>query len=337
MRELIAERPNTVPTGLGNSTTVINMGRASPGSANGAGQNGETDESGYTSEHWGIEDDDGVLGDEVDNGNSEAGTPPPPCDAPEMPAVPESRKRKKSLAENIPQSNSGRTGARAGTSQPAALSKSSKKTKLEDFNELATAEEITRQKELEVQRARAEQETAKLKAKALEIELKRERLAAKMEKQKYKAEKLKLAFELRTHGNHSGPQFGMHNMSSAGPGNPHTPSPFASPAENASPLRQFSSASYYRQPSSPFPIAGSSASHMLDNPSNRRASPAFTSGDEAFTRHSSREASISFHSGSGSQPDGSLFGGSSSDIDLVLPDPFDGVGFSMTQNENSNS
>lgn len=72
MRELIAERPNTVPTGLSNSATEIDINGASPGSGSG---NGENDGSGYTSERWGIEDDDGVLEDGdggVNNSNSEA-------------------------------------------------------------------------------------------------------------------------------------------------------------------------------------------------------------------------------------------------------------------------
>lgn len=147
MRDLIAERPNIVPAGLGNSTDVIDMAAYTNGTSTGTG-----DAAASSPEpEQGLEDDHEDAGD-----NGPAGV--------EL------------------EIGAGKTPARPGISQPAtrAPKERTKKRKGVDFGEIAEYEELTRQKELEVAKA-------KLETKKAGFEHKRAKLAESGERQKERA------------------------------------------------------------------------------------------------------------------------------------------------------
>jgi len=84
----------------------------------------------------------------------------------------------------------GKTAARPGKSKPAgrAPKEQRKKRKLEDFAEVAEAEEVTHQKELELAKATVEKDRAKLDVKAAETAYKMQKLQDKIAKRKERAE-----------------------------------------------------------------------------------------------------------------------------------------------------
>lgn len=105
--------------------------------------------------------------------------------------------------------SAGKTAAHPGTSMPAtkAPKENKKKPKLEEFAEIASAEELIRQKELDLAKARAEVKKVKMKVKTTEMAHKTQKLADKAVQQKEKADKkaIKLClFKLSQHKIHSG-------------------------------------------------------------------------------------------------------------------------------------
>jgi len=164
MRELIAERPNIVPTGLGNSESGIDMDMFSGGSnakGNESPQNGNDD---VLSDPTSDDDDRDDGGSRVtDSGLNESGT------------------------DFIASKSAGKTAARPGTSKPATRApKESKKWKLEEFAEIASTEELMRQKELYLARARAEEKKVRMEVKTAEMAYKTQKLAEKAAQQKEK-------------------------------------------------------------------------------------------------------------------------------------------------------
>jgi len=183
MRELIAKRPNIVPTGLGNSESGIDMdmfGEGSNAEGNESPQSGNDDLPGdLTSDDADREDGSMWKG---------GGT---------------------NSVASVRSKSAGKTAACPGTSKPAtrAPKENKKKWKLEEFVEIASAEELMRQKELDLARARAEENKAKMEAKTAEMAYKAQKLAEKAARQKEKADKkaIKLRlFELSQHKIQSG-------------------------------------------------------------------------------------------------------------------------------------
>ena len=227
MRTLIAERLNTVPVGLGNSRTTIDM-------------------DGNESDAWGIEQENAELprdDGEEDKGNISGGdggneddtttkatsTIPTPPTKPQ-PSQPDLK--------------------RGGSSKPDA--KPAKKSKVETFADLAEEEERTKQRELDAQAAKATEGAAKAQAQVAKIELEKMKLemkaALKREKRQYKAEKLRMAMEFRGHGNLSNSLYAHH-----GHGQNMVPqTPFMNMGGQSSATHQYS------QQSSPSPFTSQS-------------------------------------------------------------------------------
>jgi hypothetical protein len=158
MCKLIAECPNVVPTGIGNSESEIIMD--SPVMGDGR----ETQNEQTSTEMLGNFDVDVDEDNSEDDDGSGKGT---------------TKSTNKSVTEA-----SQKTGARPGTSKPATCTPNewTKKRKVSDFVELVGAEEMTRQKKLKVAKARAEVDKAKLEARKAEMAYKTQKLVDKATK-----------------------------------------------------------------------------------------------------------------------------------------------------------
>lgn len=161
---MIGERPNRVPTGLGNGTSGVDMTSFVPAWSN-------ADDGRESPTPWGIANG-GVLGDE-DEENEDVGSDQLED---ESTRVTKGDKGK---------SKGGKTSARPGTSRPAA-SENPKKRKMDEFAELAAAEEKTRQSELNVQKEQIEERKTKLQAKKADTDYKHQKLVYKQEKERNK-------------------------------------------------------------------------------------------------------------------------------------------------------
>jgi hypothetical protein len=144
MRKLVAGRPSSVPVGLGNSTTPIDMSAYGNNTPSGTEPN---DSDASVTEP---RDDD-------DNDNDN--------DDDEVPSIASiivsSKKRKSGAVEDADKPSGKKTKARKSVSAPAKVdsggSKSSKKPKAENqFAELARDEETTKQAELRLARVKVE-------------------------------------------------------------------------------------------------------------------------------------------------------------------------------------
>lgn len=209
MRDLIAERPNLVPTGLGNSQTAINL------SVLQADVEGEEDEREVgllyneeareimadTTEPSGVSSfgEDSEVIELTDTNNPPPANPPATLKAETTPSTLPGIKTEtkpdvglKRKAEEVDP----RTPARPGTSKAATpKTTTAKKSKLQEFSAAAQAEEITRQKEIELAKAKVEA------AVTIKVEAGKAVLSAKVEFHKHNAdersEKRKLKHELR--------------------------------------------------------------------------------------------------------------------------------------------
>jgi hypothetical protein len=244
MRELIGERPNLNPTGLGNSTTEIDL----PAVGTEEGSNPDIIA-------WSDSDVD-----------------------PNQTKAPEKRKAETSSCDVSDDSclikdeettetdrKRGQVAPRFSSSRPGPATKklpTKKKTRIEEFADLAQVEELTRQKELEVAKIRAEKGLAETRAK---LELKKERLRAQREKNQQRARiaELRLIHEHELRLQQYGQRANIPNV------------PLASPSSN--PLIN-----------PPFNLSGSQQPAELDNHSTAFSSPHPSLG----TFHSSRETSI---------------------------------------------
>lgn len=161
MRELIGERPNIIPTGVGNGSSTINI----------------DDEEGHD------EDATQERIEEGDNMEKEL------AEKAEMLSEGEAEKGRKPTG-------SGKTSAHEGLSITAtrAVKEPSKKRKSDTFADLVGAEEITRQKELEVLKAKHEGSRAKAELKLAELALRTQRHAEEMRRNKEKDERKRWRF-----------------------------------------------------------------------------------------------------------------------------------------------
>jgi hypothetical protein len=181
MRALIGEWPNMNPTGLGNSATDIDMDSYRTGNSGGDDVSEKFDVEMEAEE---LEKE--LADDEIDEDE--------PVD------------KEIAQSDNTSAEQKGKTAARPGKSKPAdrGVKEQKKKRKLEDFAEIAEAEEVTRQKELDLAKATVEKDRAKLEAKAAETAYKMQKLQDKIAKRKERAEekatKLRLLEYRQTHG-----------------------------------------------------------------------------------------------------------------------------------------
>ncbi|KAJ6615359.1 hypothetical protein B0H10DRAFT_2220394 [Mycena sp. CBHHK59/15] len=172
MWNLIAQRPNLVPTGLGHSSTGINAGVIMPGptAAEGdeTGQGGEQDDEGtsstpfkdwertpcHTPEPEMHKCSFSEIDDEAAAGSGNDYEPSSPITS-EMGLLDDEAETGEAKIKAKDKETDRRNPAKPSTSTPAApvpavTPKASKKTKIAEFSEIAKDEEKTRQKELEL-------------------------------------------------------------------------------------------------------------------------------------------------------------------------------------------
>lgn len=191
LKEIISERPNLVPTGIGNNDAGYDLDILMHGDLSETG--GYLEESSGLSDGigmgLGIEDEDAEGGneDEVNEGDT---------------ALREKKRKyqdadmdgKKSVKRVVVDEKKP-TAPRAGKSTPAEPSSKKTKTGIERFADIAAREEETMQKALEVKRTKVQGETdravAKVKAQA-EIQMNKDKLRAE-----YAQKKLEFEFKLQ--------------------------------------------------------------------------------------------------------------------------------------------
>ncbi|KAF9562394.1 hypothetical protein CPC08DRAFT_761522 [Agrocybe pediades] len=188
MRALIAERPNVVHTGIGNSESVIDMSVFE--NVELSAVEDHDDGHGYTATSEGDFNHTENASSEPDHYMELNSEPSKTAKIEESESIIPA-KRKTAEPSDSESTGTGKTPARAGTSKPAVIKpNAAKKSKLADFAAAAQAEEITRQKELELRKVKVEAAT--------KIEL--ERIAArredKREKREMKLAKLRLKLEM---------------------------------------------------------------------------------------------------------------------------------------------
>jgi hypothetical protein len=195
MRDLIGKHPNVVPSGLGNGTSDMSMTSFFNGPD-------RLDDDGIGSPtRWGIADEDSVDSDEGDRSDDGRQT-----------------KGKDGAGASSKEAKLGRTGARPGSSRPATwpTKENKKKRKVDVFADVAEAEEVTRQKELDLAKAKVDTQQAKMATKQAEIVYKTQKMADRMErwreKNRERAAKLHLLqlCEQRGMGSTNHPTGGMH-------------------------------------------------------------------------------------------------------------------------------
>lgn len=191
MRDLIAQRPNLIPTGIGNSASGFDTSiifNDSEDEIKDTNPSVAKSDSSTTVDWLAIDAEIEASDDEVEeisdlkdeNEDNKVGL-----------------KRK---SQTDVDKSKGKTQARPGISAPATPSTTQpkKKTKLEEFAEVAKAEEITRQRELELATLQSQENLARTKAKA---RLSEKKLEARREERlfKLKLQEMKMTqqYELR--------------------------------------------------------------------------------------------------------------------------------------------
>ncbi|KIM82048.1 hypothetical protein PILCRDRAFT_8279 [Piloderma croceum F 1598] len=177
MRELIGERPNIVPSSLGNGNSGMDMSTFTDGP--GAASEEEEEEAVGSPTQWGIENDESELpsDDEADEGeDGEDGGKPD-----------KGKGKEKGFTMNGEVPKLGRTGAMPGKSKLATrpAKENKKKRKADEFADIAEAEELTRQRQLELARAKVE---AKQATKQAEYAYKMQKMLDKKERRQEKNE-----------------------------------------------------------------------------------------------------------------------------------------------------
>lgn len=310
MRELIAEHPNVNPIGLGNSTTDIDMESYCNDWGKGS--------SGDVSDKMDIEMEMDELNKELDADESdedECGEKP-------------KNKRKAQFDKESSERTNGKTAARPGKSKPASrtLKEQRKKRKFEDFAEVAEAEELTRQKELELAKARMDKEKAKAEVKAAESAYKLQKLKDKMEQRKEKAEERAAKLRLLEYRQSQG--FTMHTQPPPSPYYRHqvssSPSPFqAFSSISTSPQHHPTVSSSHYFPSNSTPM-NRTASTSYSAQMNQTASTSYSTGPSTPSYedgHSNHEVSLpafSMHGDDGGSSSSSIGPASSFSEELDL-------------------
>jgi len=301
MRELIGERPNVVPSGLGNGTSEMNMGSFFDGPD-------QLDDDGIGSPtRWGIVDDDSVDSDENMGGDgSDDGR--------------QTQGKDKAGTSSKEAAKLGRTGARPGSSRPATRpTKENKKKRKVEFADVVEAEEVTRQKGLDLAKAKVEAQQARMATKQAEIAYKTLKMTDRTERwrEKNRERTMKLHLlqlrEQRGMGSTDHPtHFGGMHAAASGSGsllgmNSLTPNPSVhSSTSNQAYQSTSSSGSYYRssgrsdttpndneQPSEPNEFAFAHAPELVH--SSHSGDTLSSQSSENGREHSSSPMSSSFH------------------------------------------
>lgn len=165
-----------------------------------------------------------------------------------------------------------KTGARPGISKPATRTPketSKKKRKADMFADLAGAEEVTRQKELDVAKAKAEENKARIELKRAKLADKAERRKEKMEEKAAKMWLLELRRPGNSHLSHSHP----HNQPPPAPSTPYSQSSHSlgstsqsnhpTPYYSAGPSTPFDAEIFDHDASTPFSL-GNSGTNQQD-------------------------------------------------------------------------
>jgi hypothetical protein len=180
MRELIGERPNIVPSGLGNGESKTDMSSF----LDGADRN-DDDRVGSPTP-WGIVEEDMDLpadGDDADEGKLKW----------------RQQQEEQSRSQRHGDIRSFQTRSnRPGNSKPAMRpTKDNKKPKADEFADIVEAEEVTRQKQLDLAKAKIETKWAKAEAKKAELVYKTQRMVDRSERRKEKAQERAAKIQLR--------------------------------------------------------------------------------------------------------------------------------------------
>jgi hypothetical protein len=208
MRELIGERPNIVPSGLGNGNSGMDMSTFTDGP--GAVSEEEEEEAAGSPTQWGIENDESELpsDDEADEGE-DGGKPD------------KGKGKEKGSTMNGEVPKLGRTGAMPGKSKPATrpAKENKKKRKADEFADIAEAEELTRQRQLELARAKVEAKQATKQAEyAYKMQKMLDKKERRQEKNEERAEKMRFLRLREERGLGMGIPSGIHAATSGGSG-----------------------------------------------------------------------------------------------------------------------
>ena len=191
MRDLIAERPNIIPTGIGNSTSLMDPSVLAGSSLE---TEGTPDELGILNDSIArevMEDDEGLYVTTGDEGMSEPLTAPMDDDGGKDSETPAhtmgSNKRKQEV------DSGGSSSKQHGPAAP-------KKTKIEEFAGIAASEEQMCQRETDLAKSKVvasaqvqvEVQKAKVESKEAKVELERMKLASLKMKKEYKMERMRL-------------------------------------------------------------------------------------------------------------------------------------------------
>jgi len=172
MRDLIGERPSVVPSGLGNGNSDMDMSVFTDGPAATSDRNQEEVEveevEAGSPTRWGMVNGDESLPSGDDEGGSEDGGGLGPDNRP---------------GKNNKVAKLGRTGAKPGSSRPVTrpVKENKRKRKADDFSDIAEAEELTRQRQLELAKAKVE---AKQATKQAEYAYKMQKMLDRKERRK---------------------------------------------------------------------------------------------------------------------------------------------------------
>jgi hypothetical protein len=182
-RELIGERPNSIPTGIGNSGSAVDLtvlGQSDEDDE--ADEEGDDEEGGGGSEDGFDADHLSAHQEDVDGEDEEE------LDEVDVPEADVSKGKRKAMTPSSKPRK--KTSAQANSSTPVVLSKakpSKPKTVMERFAEVAESEEVTAQKRADVEQVKSRTELARVKAKG----------HVALEKEKRKMERLKLKVEMK--------------------------------------------------------------------------------------------------------------------------------------------
>lgn len=182
LRDLIAQRPKDKPVGLGNSTSTIDSLVVLGGDARRSKAWGEVDFEEGSGDGERSKELDESLGDEGEEEKEKEDGGGVEEESSDKDRSKVSGKKRKSHTDDCDveasiTSKKPKTPARPNTSTPTAVpqSKNKKFKGALEFEELAKAEETTKQKELDVEKEKIRYSTAKMKAK-MELKLQRDRL-----------------------------------------------------------------------------------------------------------------------------------------------------------------
>ena len=175
MKQILGERPNAKPVGIGNSTSELDL---------------DVLVSGTQDDASGLEDTGAILPSENDDDDD--------GENPQCSDQHGAKNKRSASAAGLDEDVKPRLGtpARPNVSKPTAAGPKPKKMKgLEDLTEIAVAEEATRQKELDLDIQRSKEKASKAQAKA---EVEKAAIEAKREKAKltHELELTKLQLEL---------------------------------------------------------------------------------------------------------------------------------------------